>query len=368
MTKLVALLLSQYMLLIPLANASVEIELITMGPGENYWEAFGHSAIRVKSDDQDIMYGFGYFDFEDKDFFINFAKGEMRYFLGVEYSENEFNDYVSQGRYIWSQKLNLTDVQKQNLLSKLDFLSQPENQFYHYDYFLSNCTTKIRDLLDEVSNGELSSQLTLLSTNKSWNDLTFPVDNQAWMNLGIAMAYGLPAYKVRNRWDLNVFPKEFALDLQDVKTKDNWVSRYSLFYKPSAQEQSHYRYNFFKTHYAILLIVGLLLVGIIVPFTRKGVVVAWLLTQSVIGVLLLLLWFFTKHTVAAVNINVLLFSPFAFLLSIKSLQKPFLLVFLLVNITWLLLAAFFTNYYLIGFSLINLIIWYQIKHTTTNIN
>ena len=64
-------------------NNEVDIELYTFGAGENYWEAFGHTALRVKINDIDYLYGFGYFDFNDEDFFLKFARGKMQYFLGI---------------------------------------------------------------------------------------------------------------------------------------------------------------------------------------------------------------------------------------------------------------------------------------------
>ncbi|HFC30736.1 MAG TPA: DUF4105 domain-containing protein, partial [Oceanospirillales bacterium] len=91
---------------------SVEIELITISPGVNYWEAFGHSALRIKSKHNDFMYGFGYFNFNDEDFFLNFAKGEMQYFMGFEASDIELDDYQAQGRKITSQKISLNNSQK----------------------------------------------------------------------------------------------------------------------------------------------------------------------------------------------------------------------------------------------------------------
>ena len=341
-----------------------EIELVTIGPGEFYWEAFGHSALRIKTNTSDYMYGFGYFNFSDEDFFIKFAKGEMQYFLGAEIAEFELGDYKKQGRKVWLQKLQLTFSQKNELINKLMFLIKPENRYYDYDYFLNNCTSKIRDILDEVTQGEISRQLKPLSTKISWNDLTFPANNQTWMNLGIALAYGLPAYSHRNQWQLSVFPEDFAKDLMRIKTKNNWNKPYQL-YSDTINQQSGVEfnsYNFFKTHYAVLICVFILLFGVIIKMTRNLSIQFWLVLQSLLGVALLMLWFMTKHEVAAWNINTLLFFPFSFLLIFKSFNTSFVLnVFLLINISWLILAGVMTNYYLIGFCVINILIWKNFK-------
>jgi len=339
-------------------SSDVEVELITIGSGQYYWEAFGHTALRVKTPNADYMYGFGYFDFEDEDFFINFAKGEMQYFMGIQETQGELADYKRQGRKIWSQKLLLSATQKQELLNKLNFLAQPQNRYYHYDYFLNNCTSRIRDILDKVSHQELSSKLETIQTQNSWNDLTFPAINQAWMNLGIAIAYGLPAYQQRNKWQLSAFPEIFAKDLQDTKTISQWNQPMQLIYQPNATQVKQHQYNFFLTHYAMPLIIIFVILGLFWQRSMFLTVNVWLLIQSLLGFGLILLWFFTKHTVAAQNINVLLFFPFGFLLIFNSFKKSHLsTLFLILNVLWLFLALLFTNLYLVGFCVINLLIW-----------
>lgn len=342
-------------------NSDVEIELITIGSGQYYWEAFGHTALRVKTANADFMYGFGYFDFEDEDFFINFAKGEMQYFMGIQETAGELADYEDQGRKIWSQKLLLSTQQKQDLLTTLNFLAQPQNRYYHYDYFLNNCTSRIRDILDKITHQDLSIKLETTQTQNSWNDLTFPAINQAWMNLGIAMAYGLPAYQNRNKWQLSVFPETFAKDLQDTKTDSQWNHPMQLIYQPNVAQIKQHKYNFFLTHYAMPLIVIFIFIGLFWNRSTFLMSNVWLLTQSFLGIGLLLLWLFTKHTVAAENINVLLFFPLSFILMISYFRNTYVLnAFLAVNLLWLLLALSFTNLYLLGFCAINILIWYRL--------
>jgi len=336
-------------------NKNIDIELYTFGAGENYWEAFGHTALRVKINDTDYLYGFGYFNFNDEDFFLKFTKGQMQYYLGIEESRQEIENYINQGRAVWSQKLKLSLLQKQKLITRLNYLALKENRYYHYDYFLNNCTSKIRDLLDEVTDGEISNQLKGIKTKKNWNDVTFPVSNQAWMNLGIAIAYGIPAYQKRDKWSLSVFPEGFARDLEQLITKNKWNGK--LIQHNNADKQL-IEQSFVKTHYAVLVVFILLVFGLLIPFLTVFTTHLWLIGQSLIGMALLFLWFFSEHLVAVWNINLLLFSPFAFLLIKDTLLNRYYAVFLLANILWLILALFLTNFYLVGFCLINFILVY----------
>ena len=334
---------------------SVEIELITISPGVNYWEAFGHSALRIKSKHNDFMYGFGYFNFNDEDFFLNFAKGEMQYFMGFEASDIELDDYQAQGRKITSQKISLNNSQKQQLINKLNFLQKPENRYYHYDYFLNNCTTKIRDILNEISNKAISKQLKAVKTNRSWSDLTFPVNKQSWMNLGIAIAYGLPAYAKHNRWDLSVFPESFAHDLSTIKSTSLKIQPEIVLYQPNQAESARFETDFWQTHFAIILVYSLLFLLLLFRLARNISINLWLIIQSLLGIGILLLWFFSKHTVAANNINILLFMPLSLLLLCKRFKtRKFIYTLLFSNILWLILASLFSNLYLFGFFVINI--------------
>ena len=56
-----------------------EISIITVGPGNVLFEAFGHSAIRVKDPvlRMDAVYNYGLFDFNQPNFYLNFIKGKL---------------------------------------------------------------------------------------------------------------------------------------------------------------------------------------------------------------------------------------------------------------------------------------------------
>ena len=63
-----------------------EVSFITAGPGKELFEAFGHSAIRIKDPilQLDIVYNYGMFDFNAPNFYMNFVKGKLLYNLGKQ--------------------------------------------------------------------------------------------------------------------------------------------------------------------------------------------------------------------------------------------------------------------------------------------
>ena len=347
------------------AYDNVKIGIVTVSPGTAYFEAFGHSAIRVKSDDYDQTFGFGYFNFEDEDFLLNFAQGKMTYYLGVQDSDYEIQRYQDQGRKVTVQWLSLNSEQKKSLVQELSFLSRPENRSYQYDYFENNCTSRIRDLIDTRLPQSKHKSLNTSLKHSLYQNI-FPVSNQAWLNLGFAIGFGHPAYQIKNQWQLLVFPDNYMQSLSNQNNKLNLIESESIWYQPSLAEQSIHSHSFWATHYALIL-VSLILVILFLVFRKKmWIHKFWLILNGFIGLILLTLWIFTEHKVAVWNYNLLLFMPFMLLLS-RFKTKWFKYLALTSLLIWLGFALYFQNIYLLSFFLITFYSVLKISKSSENI-
>src|SRR5690606_19067908 len=122
------------------------------GPGERLFEAFGHSAVRVKDPLHhiDFVYNYGTFNFNQPNFYINFAKGYLEYYLSKTTFDRFEQVYRYYNRSISEQVLNLSYPQKQEIFFFLEQNALPENRYYFYDYLYDNCSTRIRDAFEEV--------------------------------------------------------------------------------------------------------------------------------------------------------------------------------------------------------------------------
>jgi len=98
-----------------------EIWLVTYGPGEIYWQRFGHNAIWIRDPGLglDHVFNFGFFDFEQENFFLRFLQGRMLYFSAARPAREEFADYIDENRSIRAQRLDLAPHQKLRLLEYL---------------------------------------------------------------------------------------------------------------------------------------------------------------------------------------------------------------------------------------------------------
>ena len=135
----------------------VRISLLTCAPGSEIYALFGHSAIRYENPDQkeDWVFNYGMFSFREPNFVMRFVKGETDYQLGVVPFAYFQSEYASRGSSVYQQVLNLTNEEKECLISLLKENYLPANRVYRYNYFYDNCTTRARDKIEESILGKV---------------------------------------------------------------------------------------------------------------------------------------------------------------------------------------------------------------------
>ena len=155
-------------------GSQFRVWLITTGPGDVVWERFGHNALRVLDTEtgRDVAYNWGIFDFNQVDFIPRFLKGEMLYMMAPFSTAAMVDSYVRANREVVMQELALTPSQRLMLSDLAELNALPENRDYFYDYFLDNCSTRVRDLLDQVLGGALFEQLGRKETGTSYRTHT----------------------------------------------------------------------------------------------------------------------------------------------------------------------------------------------------
>ena len=180
---------------LPAQPEEYEITLLTYETGGAVWERFGHNALRVRNTitGADAHYDYGRFDFSEKNFFVKFAKGEMWYSMGYDVDPEKYiRAYAAQGRKIWAQELDLTPAEARSLVEFLEWNIRPENARYAYDYYLDNCSTRIRDALDRVVNGAIS-RYGAQPSGMTWREETRRLNqHNPGLYSGLLLALGQP--------------------------------------------------------------------------------------------------------------------------------------------------------------------------------
>jgi hypothetical protein len=128
----------------------LRVYVVTMDAGDLIWERWGHNAVCVVDErkQSQTAYHWGLFDFSQQGFFTNFIRGRMRYWMEGRSLSGMVAGYENDNRSVRLQELNLTPAQKRKLDEFLKWNARPENKYYYYDYYLDNCSTRVRDAVD----------------------------------------------------------------------------------------------------------------------------------------------------------------------------------------------------------------------------
>lgn len=138
-------------------DSTLQISLLTCSPGQESYELYGHTALRVQqpAKQRDLVYNYGAFDFNTPHFFLRFALGKCDYMLAAEPFYYFLHCYQQRGSSVIEQVLNLTPEEATTLNSALEEESDPKHATYRYNILRNNCTTKARDIIEKHIKGQV---------------------------------------------------------------------------------------------------------------------------------------------------------------------------------------------------------------------
>lgn len=298
---------------VPQLSPESQISLITCSPGKELYSAFGHSALRVHDPANriDRTYNYGTFDFDQPNFYSNYAKGRPVFILSVAPTKYFVQAYVYENRSVYEDALQLTQEQKQRLYELLEENFLPENREYRYDYIYDNCATRIRDMLEKVANKAIVFDTFAAPPASTFRELMdLYLENQPWGDFGIDLAlssvidtFAPPYYRM-------FLPDYLQKGFQNARitTGDSsvrLVKDSSVIYaaEPEKQEQS-----FFTPLSIFWLLFVLFLLKTVFDFRRKKFSVAadviLFALVGLAGIVIAYISFFSDHH-AAKNYNLL---------------------------------------------------------------
>lgn len=358
-------------------SPAAEISIITIGPGSELYDKFGHSAFRIKDslNGIDVSFNYGVYDFETPNFYTKFAQGKLLYEVRVDHFQSFYQNYVYENRWVKEQVLNLTHAEKQAVSDFLWNNALPENKHYKYDFFFDNCATKIRDVIQEILSEKLQYRHDHITEELSFRDLIQQnLEANTWGSLGIDIALGAVIDQKANPIEYQFLPEyvyegaAHAVIHTDNGTESLVKSSKILFQNNPFPAKR----NFFISPLFVFGILGLAIIFITYNDYRKKSRSRYLdmaifaITGS-IGIVLLLLWFATDHTATANNYNLLWAFPLSFVLAFFIVRKNVSVkltryVVLLILFLALLAIHWFTEVQVFAIGLVPLLIALAVRY------
>ncbi len=301
------------------------LALVTISPGERIWERFGHDALLITTGTatQGRLYSYGFFDFREDDFFRRFAAGQMNYLMDYEPAGASLARYREDDRPVRIQWLDVPPEQLRALATFLEWNALPDNQRYRYDYYLDNCATRVRNLLDQLADRGLAQRTEGRSRGWTYRMHTLRlVADQPLLWFAMHLGLGAPADRPLSLWEEMFLPVRLAELLGETDRNGQAAL-------PIIEDQLWHAGtplpipDLPPDHRLICLLLGLLAAGSVLSLHALGreharwqrVAALWnsgcLLLIGLLGCVLLALWVLTDHWVAGPNWNLLLVSPIA---------------------------------------------------------
>ena len=337
-------------------SESAAISVLTMGPGTNLNDSFGHSAFRISDTNQniDVVYNYGVYNFDTPNFYLKFVKGQLMYQLDRTDFSLFYQHYSDQDRWIKEQVLNLTLKEKQELFDFLQKNYLPENRKYIYDFFFENCATRIRDVLAGVLKNKLVFDKNFVSKTHTFRQLIQKnVHWNSWGSFGMDLAIGAVVDRNASNWEHQFLPEYIFKALEKGQIKrglgaTDLVKKTSILNKKTAKEKSE---TLLMSPFFIISLLAFIILGVTFKDYQNNSRSRWMdcglyALTGIIGVFLLLLWFATDHFATQNNYNLLWAVPLSlfFVIEIAKRNPKYwlkkyimfqILMFLLLSIHWI---------------------------------
>jgi hypothetical protein len=334
---------------------SAEISILTVGPGKNLNDSFGHSAFRIKNGNDDFIFDYGRYDFNTPNFYLKFTQGKLNYLMGKTDFDSFLYTYTYYNRTVKEQVLNLTFEEKQSFYNYLINNYNPENRAYLYDFFFDNCATKIRDVTNTALNNKVIYQTPEYLDEKTFRTLIQDnLNYNTWGSFGIDLALGSIIDQKAKPYDYMFLPEYIHVFFAEVEKDEGkpLIKSSSILYQ-SKEQANNSVLSYVFGPFAVLALISIFIVYITYKDYKKQQLTKTLdvfvfSITGFIGVMLLFLWFGTDHDMTAYNYNLLWAMPLNLIAVFGFRKAKFSLKFTKYLAFLLLMLVLMITHWMIG--------------------
>ncbi len=318
-------------------SENAQVSILTVGTANESHTLYGHTGLRVKDQNRaiDIVYNFGYFDFDTPYFLAKFVKGDLQYFVATNSYASFVENYRQENRSVYEQTLDLTLSQKQQLFDNLNRILFSNERFYTYKFIDRNCTTMVIDEVNKVLGGKIID--TKKPVDETYREILNPyLSKNFYQQLGVNIIFG-------NKTDQSAEKLFLPLELLEVlrTTKFNGkllTTNTEILFEAQPIDSKSIWNN--PITYAIPVLS-------VVILRKKHLTAFFFMLLGIFGVFLSSVGFYSLHEEVLANYNILLFNPIHILTAVfllRNKQKSLKLTAIIALICFVIyLAIVFTR-------------------------
>ncbi len=277
-----------------------KVSVLTCGSGSELYAIYGHTGLRFQdvTNNLDVVYNYGNFDFATNNFYLKFVKGDLQYFVAACSFQDFMQEYIITNRAVYEQKILLDDYQKQQLFDEINTSLFSEERNYTYKFIDKNCTTMVLDKINDVYGSKIITKKNNLEP--SYRTILYGfLDNHFWENFGINIIFGT---KVDNNATKLFLPKELMQNIATSKFRGHKISEKIEILNKKVILKSEF--SFWNSIYPYCLFLL-----IIIIFNKKFLNYTYFIVLGLIGIFFSTVGLYSFHQEIYYNYNILLFNP-----------------------------------------------------------
>lgn len=309
-------------------SGHLRVSLLTCAPGDELYSTFGHTAIRIydSTHQTDIVFNYGTFDFSDPDFYLKFTRGKLDYFLSASSMSDFMYEFQVEHRDVTEQVLAISDSSSREILNALNANMASPARYYKYDFLYNNCTTRVRDILQQYAG--LKSEKSMVPPHTTFRNMLHEYlnkGNESWSKLGIDLLLGSPIDKEVTNASAMFLPDYL---MKGVDSSESPNSQKLVQDKQVIHLGGNAGTPFQNKPLYLFSIIAVLMIFI----SARNNPVANLITRTMdsilmaitglLGLLFLFMWFGSDHKACAANYNLLWALPTNLIAAFAIWKKP----------------------------------------------
>ncbi len=303
-------------------SSHLRISLLTCGTGDEIYETFGHTAVRVTDsvNGTDDVYNYGTFDGYTENFEMKFMRGKLLYYVSVYPYSVFLDEYTSVHRSVEEQVLQAGGKEKQAIYNYLRENALEENKYYKYDFFFDNCATRIRDIFPKSLGEKFKYPNVLPAGHKlTFRDIMDQYFYRVhWERFGCDLLLGSRIDKVMTNADIMFLPDFLRDGLAGDTVDGKKIATPSQLIVPGSE---HKPAGLNMPMIVMLGVALLTLLGLMVkPLHAMGNIMTFLVlfVTGLLGTLMLVMWLGTDHQGCQNNYNIFWALPTNIILAFAS--------------------------------------------------
>jgi hypothetical protein len=314
----------------PQGGEELRVTIIYFGPGDPLLTRFGHAALWIADSitGRNDAYNFGVSDTRRPGFYLDLLRSEVLSHGIVRDAKEMLSTFPLLDRSMWLQELSLTPAQRLRLSELLDHEIHGRTPLYRQDFLHANCTTKLRDILDLVLDGQIRAATESLDASGTYreNILRYVADDLL-LHAGLLLGLGRTVDQPISAWDEMFLPDRMREHLRTLEVYQNnssqpvrLVQNEEVWFLSQRDVATFGLPTWHWPRYlsfGLLTSLGVLLLSLTPNRLGLGLlsVAVWSFGTGILGIGLLALAATSGQQITHWNLNVLIFNPLGILLA-----------------------------------------------------